>query len=99
MKPQLNTINHWLDKRVYKKLTPAHIILVLIMLLSLGLHLLNASAIGDGNTYYTAAVKSMLQSWHNFFFVSAEPGGSGSVRWINRPWASGSKHSLPGCLG
>lgn len=32
-----------------------------------------------GNTYYAAAVKSMLTSWHNFFFVSFEPGGSVTV--------------------
>ncbi|GCE26750.1 dolichyl-phosphate-mannose--protein mannosyltransferase [Dictyobacter alpinus] len=30
---------------------------------------------GYGNAYYTAAVKSMLMSWHNFFFVSFDPGG------------------------
>lgn len=27
------------------------------------------------NTYYSAAVKSMLMSFHNFFFVSSDPGG------------------------
>jgi 4-amino-4-deoxy-L-arabinose transferase-like glycosyltransferase len=31
------------------------------------------------NEYYAAAVKSMLLSWHNFFFVAFEPGGSVSV--------------------
>lgn len=36
-------------------------------------------ALGYGNHYYAAAVKSMLQSWHNFFFVAAEPGGAVSV--------------------
>lgn len=30
---------------------------------------------GYANSYYAAAVKSMLQSWHNFFFVSFDPGG------------------------
>jgi 4-amino-4-deoxy-L-arabinose transferase-like glycosyltransferase len=30
---------------------------------------------GYGNTYYAAAVKSMLMSWHNFFFLSFDPGG------------------------
>jgi len=30
---------------------------------------------GYGNLYYVAAVKSMLESWHNFFFVSFDPGG------------------------
>ena len=39
----------------------------------------NLNAIGLANHYYTAAVTSMLQSWHNFFFVAAEPGGSVSV--------------------
>src|SRR5439155_7571696 len=27
------------------------------------------------NQYYAAAVKSMLTSWHNFFFVAFDPGG------------------------
>lgn len=27
------------------------------------------------NAYYTAAVTSMLQSWHNFFYASLDPGG------------------------
>jgi 4-amino-4-deoxy-L-arabinose transferase-like glycosyltransferase len=31
------------------------------------------------NTYYSAAVRSMLDSWHNFFFVSFDPGGLVSV--------------------
>jgi 4-amino-4-deoxy-L-arabinose transferase-like glycosyltransferase len=34
---------------------------------------------GDGNLYYAATVKSMLFSWHNFFFAAFEPGGSLSV--------------------
>ena len=32
-----------------------------------------------GNTYYAATVKSMLTSWHNFFFAAFEPGGSVTV--------------------
>jgi 4-amino-4-deoxy-L-arabinose transferase-like glycosyltransferase len=28
------------------------------------------------NLYYAAGVRSMLDSWHNFFYVSFEPGGS-----------------------
>lgn len=39
----------------------------------------NLAALGYANHYYSAAVASMLQSWHNFFFVAAEPGGSVSV--------------------
>ena len=37
--------------------------------------LLRPHAEGYANSYYAAAVKSMLQSWHNFFFVSFDPGG------------------------
>jgi 4-amino-4-deoxy-L-arabinose transferase-like glycosyltransferase len=35
--------------------------------------------LGYVNHYYTAAIVSMLKSWHNFFFVAAEPGGAVSV--------------------
>jgi 4-amino-4-deoxy-L-arabinose transferase-like glycosyltransferase len=34
---------------------------------------------GYGNTFYSAGVKSMLVSWHNFFFVSFDPGGLISI--------------------
>lgn len=30
---------------------------------------------GYGNIYYAAAVKSMLHSWHNFFYVAFDPTG------------------------
>src|SRR2546423_13871626 len=35
--------------------------------------------LGYANTYYATAVKSMLQSWHNFVFVSFDPGGFVSI--------------------
>lgn len=60
------------------KLAPA-ICLVLVLLLGVLLRFYNLGAGGVGNTYYAAAVKSMLMSWHNFFFVAFEPGGSVSV--------------------
>lgn len=53
--------------------------LIGILLLAAALRFGNIDAIGQANTYYTAAVESMLQSWHNFFFAAAEPGGSVSV--------------------
>ena len=37
---------------------------------------LNTWALGQNgyaNVYYSAGVKSMLLSWHNFLFVSADP--------------------------
>lgn len=69
----------WLSRITAEIRCPATLALSLIVLLSLGLHLYNLDAIGDANVYYTAAVKSMLQSWHNFFFVAAEPGASVTV--------------------
>lgn len=53
--------------------------IVAIMILSATLHFWNIDSIGDSNSYYTAAVESMTQSWHNFFYASAEPGGSVTV--------------------
>jgi 4-amino-4-deoxy-L-arabinose transferase-like glycosyltransferase len=55
------------------------IALAVIIALATTLRLANLDALGDANHYYTAAVKAMLQSWHNFFFATAEPGGSVSV--------------------
>lgn len=40
---------------------------------------------GLGNTYYTAAMRGMTASWHNFFFASFDPGGFIS---IDKPPAS-----------
>jgi 4-amino-4-deoxy-L-arabinose transferase-like glycosyltransferase len=79
------------------------------MVISFGLHIYNIESIGDANAYYTAAVKSMLQSWSNFFFVAAEPGGSVTVDkpplglWIEAAFAfflgvSGFSSSLPNIL-
>lgn len=76
---QTASISERLDKPLLGQITLAHILLAAIVLASLGLHLYNIDAIGDANSYYTAAVESMLQSWHNFFFVAAEPGASVSV--------------------
>ncbi|MEW5938491.1 MAG: glycosyltransferase family 39 protein [Chloroflexota bacterium] len=61
-----------------KKYLPA-LAIVAIMILSATLHFWDIDSIGDSNAYYTAAVESMTQSWHNFFYASAEPGGSVTV--------------------
>ena len=58
---------------------PALIGLAIIVALGAGLRFYRLGATGVGNEYYAATVKSMLQSWHNFFFVAFEPGGSISV--------------------
>jgi 4-amino-4-deoxy-L-arabinose transferase-like glycosyltransferase len=53
--------------------------LAAIVALAAVLRFVDLSALGYVNHYYSAAVKSMLQSWHNFFFVAAEPGASVTV--------------------
>lgn len=61
-----------------KKYLPT-LAIVAIMILSAALHFWNISSIGNSNNYYTAAVEAMTQSWHNFFYAAAEPGGSVTV--------------------
>lgn len=46
-----------------------------ILFLSIGLNFYRLGQLGSVNTYYEVGVKSMLMSWHNFFFVSFDPGG------------------------
>src|SRR4051794_27665154 len=50
-----------------------------VLLLAAALHLYRLDQNGYGNEYYAATVRSMLVSWHNFFFVSFDPGGFVSV--------------------
>lgn len=71
-----NTLPHPNAKR--QKILAA-VLLALILLLAAFLRFYHLGESGVGNQYYAAAVKSMLQSWHNFFFVAFEPGGSVSV--------------------
>jgi 4-amino-4-deoxy-L-arabinose transferase-like glycosyltransferase len=53
--------------------------LTVIVVLAGVLHFANLDRLGYVNHYYTAAIVSMLKSWHNFFFLAAEPGGAVSV--------------------
>lgn len=46
-----------------------------ILALAAGLNLAGINHQGYGNTYYTAAVKSMLTGWHPFFFASFDAAG------------------------
>jgi 4-amino-4-deoxy-L-arabinose transferase-like glycosyltransferase len=50
-----------------------------IVLLGAYLRFYRLGAFNIGNTYYAAAIQSMLGSWHNFFYAAFEPGGSVSV--------------------
>lgn len=53
--------------------------LLLIVALAIALRFYRLGADGLGNLYYAATVRSMLDSWHNFFFAAFEPGGSITV--------------------
>jgi 4-amino-4-deoxy-L-arabinose transferase-like glycosyltransferase len=53
--------------------------LAAIVALAAVLRFSNLGALGYANHYYTAGITSMLQSWRNFFFVAAEPGGAVSI--------------------
>ncbi len=99
----------FLKKNIFPGVTISILLVIVIMAFSFGLHMYNIESIGDANAYYTAAVKSMLQSWSNFFFVAAEPGGSVTVDkpplglWIEAVFAyflgvSGFSVSLPNIL-
>ena len=99
----------FLKKNIFLGLTISTVLVIVIMAFSFGLHMYNIESIGDANAYYTAAVKSMLMSWSNFFFVAAEPGGSVTVDkpplglWIEAVFAyflgvSGFSVSLPNIL-
>ncbi len=52
-----------------------HVALACILALSALLNTRNLSQNGYANTFYSAAVKSMLHSLHNFIYVSFDPGG------------------------
>lgn len=62
-----------------RSIRPAAVLLAAIIVAAAVLRLNHLGATGYGNTYYAATVRSMLDSWHNFFFASFEPGGSVSV--------------------
>ena len=47
--------------------------------LSFGLNFYAISGTGFGNAYYAAAIRSMTQSFHNFFFAAFDPAGVVSV--------------------
>ncbi|HEX9132360.1 MAG TPA: glycosyltransferase family 39 protein [Ktedonobacteraceae bacterium] len=50
-----------------------------VTLISLFMNFYQLGQNGFGNLYYAAAIRSMLDSWHNFFFVSFDPGGVVSI--------------------
>jgi 4-amino-4-deoxy-L-arabinose transferase-like glycosyltransferase len=62
-------------KREMQSKAPWHrVLLGVILALSAFLNLYRLTSEGYGNIYYAAAVKNMLDSWRNFFFVSYDAG-------------------------
>ncbi|MFZ1155104.1 MAG: glycosyltransferase family 39 protein [Solirubrobacteraceae bacterium] len=57
------------------RLRPQYVALAGILALSAVLNTHRLAQNGYANTFYSAGVKSMLRSWHNFLFVSFDPGG------------------------
>jgi 4-amino-4-deoxy-L-arabinose transferase-like glycosyltransferase len=51
------------------------LVLGAILLLSIAMNFWLLGQNGYGNLYYASGVRSMIDSWHNFFFVSFDPGG------------------------
>ncbi len=62
-----------------RSVTPVHLGLAAILVLSGLLEFVRLSQNGYANVYYSATVKSMLRSWHAFFFMTADPNGLISV--------------------
>jgi 4-amino-4-deoxy-L-arabinose transferase-like glycosyltransferase len=60
---------------VLGRVEPHHIALVAVLTLSAVLNVTRLSQNEYGNTFYSGAVRSMLRSLHNFFFISFDPGG------------------------
>jgi 4-amino-4-deoxy-L-arabinose transferase-like glycosyltransferase len=58
---------------------PRHLALAAVLALSTVLNTYKLSQNGYANIFYSAGVKSMLRSLHNFVFVSFDPGGLVSV--------------------
>ena len=59
----------------FARLGAHHLALCGVLALSAVLNLNRLSQNGYANIFYSAGVKSMLRSLHNFFFVSFDPGG------------------------
>ncbi len=65
--------------RAEHRLAWQHPALAAVLALSAALNLSRLSQNGYANIFYSSGVKSMLRSWHNFLFVSFDPGGLISI--------------------
>src|SRR2546421_10471516 len=70
---------HPIEQRVEKRFLTWHqLALVGITLISVFMNFYELGKNGFGS-YYPAAVLSMMDNWHNFFFASYDPGGFVSI--------------------
>ncbi|MBV9689065.1 MAG: glycosyltransferase family 39 protein [Ktedonobacteraceae bacterium] len=66
---------HATEQKLEKRLLSRHrLVLAGIILISVFMNFFQLGQNGFG-TYYPAAVRSMMDNWHNFFFASYDPGG------------------------
>src|SRR6478609_5612515 len=61
------------------RVTLAHLFVAAIAGFSLFLGLANITRQGFANLYYAAAVRSMMQNWHAFYFASLDSKGFVSI--------------------
>jgi 4-amino-4-deoxy-L-arabinose transferase-like glycosyltransferase len=73
--PTLVPINNAFPFTIERTLLWNRIALGAILLLSVAMNFFQLGQNGYGNLYYASGVRSMVDSWHNFFFVSFDPGG------------------------
>ena len=73
--PSRATERRYLLHSLVERVRPQHAALVGILVLSSVLNMRKLAQNDYGNTFYSAAVKSMLHSLHNFLFVSFDTGG------------------------
>jgi 4-amino-4-deoxy-L-arabinose transferase-like glycosyltransferase len=52
---------------------------VALIVVTAALRLWHVDQNGNGNAYYAAGVRSMMESWHNFLYNSFDPGGFVSI--------------------
>src|SRR5215213_10877563 len=88
------------SKREMRGKVPAHLLLLsAVLALSAFLDLSRLRSEGYANLYYAATVKDMLDSWHNFFFVSYDA----SFVSVDKPplgfWIQGASACLLGFHG
>jgi 4-amino-4-deoxy-L-arabinose transferase-like glycosyltransferase len=65
----------WRRVRVRGRVGLHHIALAMVLALSAVLNVTRLAQNEYGNTFYSGAVRAMLSSLHNFFFISFDPGG------------------------